>query len=107
MKYLKDVLKEFAEIRKCNGMSIESIRNKLFNEYGIQISKKAIYDWEAGRTEPKTQTFIALCNIYGIRDIHQLFFDDENKKELKEHKLIKNYHEYKEYQLAVDILLNL
>ena len=107
MKELKDVLKEFAEIRKCNNISIESIRNELFNDYGIQISTKSIYGWEAGRTEPKTQTFIALCDIYGIKDIRHLFFGDEECKELKEQKLVRNYHEYKEFQLAVDILLDL
>lgn len=39
------------------------------NKRGFSISTKAIYAYESGTNLPKVPVFIALCDIYEIRDI--------------------------------------
>lgn len=41
----------------------------MLNERGFSISTKTLYAYEAGTNLPKVPVFIALCEIYEIRDI--------------------------------------
>lgn len=50
------------------GLSIEEVVQKL-DERQIKISSKTLYGYENGVGTPKVNTFIALCDIYGIDDI--------------------------------------
>ena len=50
------------------GYSIEEVVQKL-NARQIKISGKTLYGYENGVGAPKVNTFIALCDIYGIDDI--------------------------------------
>lgn len=49
-------------------LSIDEVVSQL-NERGIAISSKTLYGYENGVGTPKVNTFIALCDIYGIDDI--------------------------------------
>ena len=50
------------------GFSIDTVI-QLLHERGIDISSKTLYGYENGVATPKVNTFIALCDIYGINDI--------------------------------------
>ena len=54
--------------RKRNGYSVEQVAEKL-HERGISISTKALYGYENKVGKPKLNTFVALCDIYGITNI--------------------------------------
>lgn len=54
--------------RKRNGYSVEQVTQKL-RERGISISTKALYGYENKVGKPKLNTFVALCDIYGITNI--------------------------------------
>jgi transcriptional regulator with XRE-family HTH domain len=40
---------------------------------GIEFTDKAIYNWETGRSQPDCDTFLSLCDIYGIDNIMSAF----------------------------------
>ena len=54
--------------RKRYGYSIEQVAEKL-RERGISISAKALYGYENKVGKPKLNTFVALCDIYGITNL--------------------------------------
>lgn len=56
------------ENRKRNGYSVEQVAEKL-RERGISISTKALYGYENKVGKPKLNTFVALCDIYGITNL--------------------------------------
>lgn len=45
---------------------------------GIDISEKTLYGYENGVANPKVNTFIALCDIYEIKDVMGTFTDSEH-----------------------------
>ncbi|MPN32031.1 hypothetical protein SDC9_179507 [bioreactor metagenome] len=46
---------------------------KILDDKGIKISVKSLYNWETGRSQPDCDTFIKLCDIYGIKNIVPAF----------------------------------
>lgn len=54
--------------RNIHEMTPEQVVTKL-NERGFTISTKALYAYESGTNLPKVPVFLALCDIYNIRDI--------------------------------------
>lgn len=42
-------------------------------EHGIKVTYKAISKWENSDTTPDAKQFLALCELYGIRDVLSLF----------------------------------
>lgn len=54
--------------RNSHGMTPEQVVAQL-NDRGFSISTKALYAYESGTNLPKVPIFLALCDIYNIRDI--------------------------------------
>lgn len=59
--------------RKETGLSVEFVVSALSEKYNIQISAKTIYSYESGHRQPDADTLLALCKIYGIKDIFEAF----------------------------------
>lgn len=53
------------EKRKGLGLSVKTVLDEL-RSYNIEISDKTLYGWESGHRQPDADTFLALCQIYGI-----------------------------------------
>ena len=53
------------EKRKELGLSVKTVLDML-QSYGVDISDKTLYGWESGHRQPDADTFLALCQIYGI-----------------------------------------
>lgn len=53
------------EKRKRLGLSVKTVLDEL-RSYDIEISDKTLYGWESGHRQPDADTFLALCQIYGI-----------------------------------------
>jgi hypothetical protein len=66
------IAKTLRAYRHINGLSGSEVITKLQN-MGFKYTVKALYNWESGRSQPDCDTFIALCNIYGIEDILSAF----------------------------------
>lgn len=54
--------------RNMHQMTPEQVVSEL-NKRGLSISTKALYAYESGTNLPKVPVFLALCDIYNIRDI--------------------------------------
>lgn len=55
--------------RAACGYSVEKV-TKLLKEYNnILVRPKTVYGYESGYSVPSVNVFLALCNIYGMRDI--------------------------------------
>lgn len=110
MRDISEVLKDLARLRKENGIPIEDIQKRLFEDYGIKTAVKTIYGWESGKVQPPLKTFVVLCKIYKVKNIYDLFFDELETlvdEMVKDQKLINKYHKLTQYQPAIDKLLGI
>ena len=108
MKSTYDVMQKLKAIRKKRGLKVSEVVQKL-NSYGVDVAVKTVYGWEGGQANPSLQAFIALCSIYGIKDILQLFDEESNKSDegVQMHMLWDAYRKHPDMQLAVEKLLEL
>lgn len=63
--YLKGKRKELK-------MSVKDVLSEL-HTHGIDISDKTLYGWESGHRQPDADTFIILCQIYGIDSFSSIY----------------------------------
>lgn len=66
--------------RKALGMSVKEVVDKL-SEKGIIVSDKTIYSWESGHRQPDADTFLALCDIYGVSNLNDELQEVKNAPE--------------------------
>lgn len=94
--------------RKDLGLSVKHVIDSL-SDKGIQISPKTLYGWETGHRQPDADTFLALCQIYGVTSfpdvIHQPVSVPLALSE-KEKAVVLAYRSHPDMQNAVDTLLN-
>lgn len=57
--------------RKELNMSVKSVLDAL-HVNGIEVSDKTIYGWESGHRQPDADTFVVLCQIYGIESLSNI-----------------------------------
>ena len=109
MREISEVLRLLAKIRKECGRNIEEVQQELAEKYQIKAAVKTIYGWESGKVQPPIKSFVALCKIYQISDMYELFADDDDIIEdtIREQRLIRSYNKNVKYQAAVNKLLSL
>lgn len=84
------------EIRESKKLSRKDVAEKL-KEKGIEISDKTLYGYEAGRTSANADMFMALCQIYEIKDVLYEFnftgYNDDGSIQLNlpEQELVEKY----------------
>lgn len=61
-----------SELRKSCKLSQQEVA-KLVSAGGDTISNRAVSKWETGDTQPNAEQFLALCRIYGVRDVLSTF----------------------------------
>lgn len=66
---ISDILRQNRELAH---LTIEDVVTKL-KDKNIDISSKTLYGYENGVSTPKVNTFLCLCDIYGIQDIMGTF----------------------------------
>ena len=106
-----EVLKKY---RKQNSLSVTDVMILLQERYQLSVAEKTIYGWESNQAHPTTDTFVALCEIYKIRNLSETFSvpsKGHKPKEFlisaEERLIIENYRKYPELQDAVKRLLNM
>ena len=65
IKSISSILKQERNLLELTPEQVVS----MLSERGIYISAKTLYAYEAGTNLPKVPVFLALCDIYNIRDI--------------------------------------
>lgn len=57
-------------LREASGLSTKQAAAKL----GITVGK--LWYYESGKTQPKLETLVKICDVYGYRDIYHMLTDD-------------------------------
>lgn len=65
----KEIGAKLREYRKKCGLDAKDVSNRLLNQFNITLADKSLYNYETGRTSPTPNVLLALCSIYGVRDI--------------------------------------
>lgn len=102
-----EMLKQY---RKLNSYSINDVVVELQERYGVNVAEKTVYGWESNQAHPTSDVFVALCDIYKINNISDVFISNEPKGfhiTKEERKLIEQYREYPEMQAVVKKLLDM
>ena len=96
--------------RKLNALTVSVVVVELNDKYGVQVAEKTVYGWESNQAHPTTDVFVALCDIYKINNISDVFISKEPKGfpiTAEERKVIENYRLHPEMRGAVKKLLNM
>ena len=99
--------------RKINQWSVEDVATKLKEDYGFNIAEKTIYGWESNQAHPTCDTFVALCEMYHINNVADIFSQTPIKKSKdfiitpEERLIIEQFRKQPEMRNAVKKLLNI
>jgi transcriptional regulator with XRE-family HTH domain len=102
-----EMLKKY---RKLNALSIADVVVELQDKYGVNVAEKTVYGWESNQAHPTSDVFVALCDIYRINNITDVFNSDEPKGfhiTAEERQLIEHYREHPEMHTVIQKILNI
>lgn len=66
-----DIASTIKQRRKELGMSVAELVDHL-KSAGVVVAKQTVYGWENGHRQPDADTFIALCQILGIKSFNEV-----------------------------------
>jgi len=72
MNTSRQVHSVLAELRTERGLRQSDVAEFLMSR-GVEASQRSVSNWECGRTQPNADAFIALCELYGVRDVLEVF----------------------------------
>ena len=96
--------------RRLNNLSIGDVVIELRDKYGVSVAEKTVYGWESNQAHPTSDVFVALCDIYKINNISDVFNSKEPKGfpiTAEERQVIEHYREYPEMQSVIRKILNI
>lgn len=103
--------KMLKKYRKLNKLSVSDVAVKLAEQYGLSIAEKTIYGWESNQAHPTTATFVALCDIYKINGISDIFSDTVEPKGFPittdERQILEQYRSNPQLQPIIKKILDL
>ncbi len=67
-EYVAGILKSK---RKQLKLSVKYVIEQL-HQYNLDISDKTLYSWESGHRQPDADSFLALCDVYGITSFKEI-----------------------------------
>lgn len=76
MRTVQEVMVILKECRKVRGISVPEVAEYIHKETTTKVSPKTVYGWESGVSRPDIQEFVAMCNLYMICDIQELFIEE-------------------------------
>lgn len=81
--------------RKLNALSVNDVVIELQEKYGVEVAEKTVYGWESNQAHPTSDVFVALCDIYKINNIADVFSNTKESKgfpiTIEERHLIEQY----------------
>ena len=102
------VLKKY---RKINALSVRDVTIELSEKYGVQVAEKTVYGWESNQAHPTSAMLLALCDIYKISNVSDIFSDKNSTKGFpitaEERALIESYRTHTELQEIVRKILDI
>ncbi len=102
------ILKKY---RKINLLSVSDVVIELEERYGVNVAEKTIYGWESSQAHPTAPMLIALCDIYKINNIAEVFSDQIETKGFpitqEERHLVEQYRRNEDLQPVIRKILDL
>lgn len=102
-----EMLKKY---RKMNALTIGDVVLELQDKYDVRVAEKTIYGWESNQAHPTTDVFVALCDIYHINNISDVFLSESTKGfpiTTEERLLIEQYRKHKDLQPIIQRILDM
>ncbi len=102
-----EMLKKY---RRLNALSVKDVTVELDEKYGVKVAEKTVYGWESNQAHPTSDVFVALCDIYKINNISDVFNSKESKGfpiTAEERRIIEQYRQTPELQAAIRRILNI
>jgi len=97
--------------RKLNSLSINDVVVELEEKYGVTVAEKTVYGWESNQAHPTSDVFVALCDIYKINNISDVFSNQKESKGFpitaEERHLIEQYRNMPELQDVIKRILQM
>ena len=96
-----------------NKLSVKQVVEKLQDHYQVEISTKTLYAWERNQNQPSASCFLALCEIYNIKNILTEFGYETRKEPVplflnpEEREIIIRYRSYNFSNSAIRKILDL
>ena len=85
--------------RKELKLSVKYVIEQL-RQYNIDISDKTLYSWESGHRQPDADSFLALCDVYGITSFKEIEKSpapaETDTGDQRLDGIIENYHQLNE-----------
>ena len=103
--------KMLKKYRKINALSVTDVVLELNHKYGVNVAEKTVYGWESNQSHPTSDMFIALCDIYKINNISDMFCNPVHSKNFmitaEERLLIEQYRKNRDMQNAIRKILDI
>lgn len=103
-----EMLKKY---RKLNALSVNDVVVELQEKYGVKVAEKTVYGWESNQAHPTSDVFVALCDIYKINNISDVFSNTKEPKGFpitaEERHIIEQYRTMPELQDVIKKILNM
>jgi len=97
--------------RKLNALSVNDVVVELQEKYGVEVAEKTVYGWESNQAHPTSDVFVALCDIYKINNISDVFSNTKESKGFpittEERHLIEQYRLMPELQDVIKRILKM
>lgn len=111
MKSIAEVMPILKGIRQEKKITIKEVVEYLEQVANVSVAEKTVYGWENLSSKPDVMCFMALCNLYEIENIQDLF--DDNTEYVRRKPTLRDglYNAYvvagNDVQNAVRILLDI
>ena len=97
--------------RKLNELSVADVTVELYEKYGVSVAEKTVYGWESNQAHPTSDVFVALCDMYKIGNISDVFLNAKESKSFpitaEERQIIEQYRSSPELQSVIRKILNM
>lgn len=101
------ILKKY---RKMNMLSVSDVVVELSEKYQVNVAEKTIYGWESNQAHPTAPMLIALCDIYKINNITEIFSEESEPKGFpitqEERHLVERYRQSEDLQPIIRRILD-
>ncbi len=103
--------KMLKKYRKMNALSVSDVVVELSEKYNVKVAEKTVYGWESNQAHPTASMLVALCDIYKINHVTDIFSDTAEPKGFpitpEERHLVEQYRRNPDLQPIIRKILDI
>ena len=93
----EEIGRKLRQLREAKSYNAKEVSYILQEHYELDIQYKTIYNYENGRNSPDIGVFLAMCKIYGCKDVlYEFGYSDKKLQDSlssEDSLILKKYHE--------------